>query len=86
MHILGLLDLAVYFIAGLIIVLYADARRPTEENQGWMSSCRLWLTALVVGLLFAGGRYLVARVGKSQAIKAISKDFVTGADPVKLSS
>lgn len=70
MQILRLLDLVIYFLAGLFLYLYIDSRKQANatEKRTTGQQCKRWAMAIVMGLVFAGGRFLFTYAGKLSAL------------------
>ena len=78
MNLLSALDLSVYLFAGLILILYVDRIRLSEEereSRSWLQCCGIWFLAVVVGVLACGCRFMMNKVGKDNALKQLSKSF-----------
>lgn len=88
-NVLMVVDLAVWFLLGVFLVLfYASYRRPAAppppgEEVAKPSVWRrvgLWLLALAVGAVLAGGRFLLTNAGRAHAVRVFQQRGAIKAD------
>jgi hypothetical protein len=90
MRVLSIVDLAVYFVVGMLAVLFASSLTPPPQEEDEDGAPRPYARpgtlalAAVVGLAMAGVRFGVVHYAKSSAMRRLTESLGPQADTVVL--
>lgn len=73
MQLLRVVDLSVYFLAGVFLYLFIDGWKHAKstEPRSAGQQCKRWALAILVGLVLAGARFLVTYMGKLKTLRQL---------------
>lgn len=85
MHVLRIVDLVVYFLAGMLLVLFVrshvDRKREEPPNHPRLYAFGGWLIAISVGGMLVGLRLIAMDMNQSHALRILARtQSVPGAD------